>query len=104
MFVRGAGEVSEFGLPELLEEATQLDGTHRIERIDAPGALRFVSDQRRVLEDLQVLRHRRARHRELLRDGPDRSWAGRKHGDNGPPGGVAERLKLAIPLVSFHER
>ena len=73
----------------------------RVERVQAPGALRPVYDEMGVLQDAQVLRDCRPADREIPGELTDRQRAVHQTGENSAPGPVAESGELGV-LVSNH--
>ena len=63
-------------VPELVEPAPQRPKPMRVDVIDAAGALRVVRHQTCLLQDLEMLRHRRAADRHAARDRADRLGSG----------------------------
>lgn len=75
----------------------------RIQLVNAPRACPTVTHQTRLLEYAQVLRHRRARHRQPRRQFVYRIGMTAEHLEDGQPRGVAQS-RQAVLYVSIHLR
>src|SRR5262245_10492969 len=89
----------ETALPRRAAPGDPFFGRAQRARLDAAGAHPaglFRLDQAAVLQDLQVLHHRRQRHVERLGQFADRGRSAAQAFHNYPPGRVGQRLKYAI--------
>jgi hypothetical protein len=80
-----------------------MNGLHSclVDPVDPPRAVRLVGYQSSLLEDLQVLRHRRPSDWQLRGELPDRHRPPREALEDGPPGRITQRAQR-IYSVSFH--
>src|SRR5262249_59427152 len=75
-------------VPKLVEPLPQRAEPVGVDVVDAAGALGPVPHQARLLQDLEMLRYRRAADRQAPRDGADRPWSRLEppqHAPAGPP-------------------
>jgi hypothetical protein len=100
--VRGLGVPGQRPLPvgaELIPQRRQRD---RVEPVDPARPGRRVFYQPGVLEDLQVLGHRRPAHRQPGRQLPDRLRPVGQARHDGQAGAVAQRTPPVSISVSIH--
>ncbi len=100
LFFRGRGELIEHSTPhplEVLPERIKSSGIGAIE-VTRPGPL--VSDEMRLAEHREVLRHRGAAHRNFAREVRDGERPVAQQLEDGAPSGVSESREGG--LVSIH--
>src|SRR5262245_17795459 len=90
---RGFGFGLERGerlIPELIEPGPQRTEPVGVDVVDATGAFRPVRHQARLLQHLEMLRHRGPAHRHAARDGADRLWPRLEPLEHPPAGGIGQ--------------
>ena len=95
-------KAAQGSIPEVVELFTERCHPSGIEAVDPPSARGLFADQPRVLEDLEVLRYRGPRDRQLCGQIADRQWAGGEHQHDCPPRAIPERDPDIPLLVSGH--
>ena len=93
----GLLEAGEGVAPDAVEPGPQRGHAVRVEPVDPAGALGVADHQAAVLEDPQVLRHRRPADRQLVGQLLHRARAAGEQLEDGAPGRVAEQPQPASP-------
>src|SRR6185369_16501024 len=78
-------QVSQRLLPELVEIIAHLGDLRRLDAIKIARADRLVADETGVAQRLEMLRHRRPRHRQVAGDVADRAWTFNEHFEDRAP-------------------
>src|SRR6186997_827900 len=96
LLFRFAFECREARVPEMLEELLELRETFGTHAVQAPRAVSSLAHEPRLLEDVQVLGDRRARHVEVRRDLARAELACPDEGENLPSSRRSDRLQCGL--------